>query len=384
MRSPGPQGDVTVASVGGQRDSRSRLASRRRCGVSVQGVGVRGERRRNDCWPANGIANTSSLRLRFSWSNSERPRRHCFSFAPDGVARGRGARLLLLARSGRPSLGVVFGDACKPMVGSMRQHTPWHRPPGDVVPGGLANHLVLARTDRLVLAAGRFAAYPTGFEFKVWAVGRSGEELAYFEMPLSGRVPEGEGGEQPPEVFRLEVHFADGTVARNVDRPRRLAEQPAGPVLWAGAGMAGGNRSEQEYWAFPLPPEGPLAFVCEWPANGVFQTRAEMDAALILDAASSRETLAGGAGLALPLPRESGSATADGAGYRPRRRRVTSSPAILRAASDQARRSRPDDSVVARSGRGAGWRRRPLVRVAGSRFAWRGRASRFRPRRAGA
>lgn len=171
---------------------------------------------------------------------------------------------------------------------------PWYRPPGDVVPGVVAAQVELARTDGVVLAAGRFAAYPSGFEFKVWAVGRTARKLAYFDMPLKGRLPEAAGEEPPPEVFRLELHFSDGTTARNFGTPptpHPLAERPSWPILFAGAGMAGGDRSEQEYWVSPLPPAGPLTFVCEWPANGVPRTRAEIDAGLIVDAAARAEQL---------------------------------------------------------------------------------------------
>jgi len=37
--------------------------------------------------------------------------------------------------------------------------------------------------------------------------------------------------------------------------------------------------------AWPLPPAGPLEFVCEWSALGIPETRAVVDAQLILDAA---------------------------------------------------------------------------------------------------
>jgi len=36
---------------------------------------------------------------------------------------------------------------------------------------------------------------------------------------------------------------------------------------------------------WPLPPAGPLEFVCEWPAFGIAESRAGIDARLILDAA---------------------------------------------------------------------------------------------------
>lgn len=171
---------------------------------------------------------------------------------------------------------------------------PWYRPPGDVVPGVVATQVELARTDRVALAAGRFAAYPSGFEFKIWAVARPGRQLAYFDMPLKGRSPKAAGEEPPPEVFRLELHFSDGATARNFgtpSTPHPLAERPSWPILFAGAGMAGGDRSEQEYWVSPLPPAGPLTFVCEWPANGVPRTSGEIDAGLIVDAAARAEQL---------------------------------------------------------------------------------------------
>jgi len=39
------------------------------------------------------------------------------------------------------------------------------------------------------------------------------------------------------------------------------------------------------WWAWPLPPKGPLEFVAEWPDLGIGESRAELDAALILEAA---------------------------------------------------------------------------------------------------
>jgi len=49
----------------------------------------------------------------------------------------------------------------------------------------------------------------------------------------------------------------------------------------------GGSRRRHvaRWWAWPLPPKGPLELVSEWPAFGIPETRAELDAQLILDAA---------------------------------------------------------------------------------------------------
>ena len=39
-------------------------------------------------------------------------------------------------------------------------------------------------------------------------------------------------------------------------------------------------------WLWPLPPAGPLTFVCAWPAEGIEEISAQIDAAPILEAAS--------------------------------------------------------------------------------------------------
>ena len=39
------------------------------------------------------------------------------------------------------------------------------------------------------------------------------------------------------------------------------------------------------FWVWPLPPAGPLVFVCEWPKYRIPLTRKEIDAGLIRDAA---------------------------------------------------------------------------------------------------
>jgi hypothetical protein len=45
------------------------------------------------------------------------------------------------------------------------------------------------------------------------------------------------------------------------------------------------RRSSRGWWAWPLPPSGPLEFVCHWPTLGTGETRVGTDAQLILDTA---------------------------------------------------------------------------------------------------
>ena len=55
----------------------------------------------------------------------------------------------------------------------------------------------------------------------------------------------------------------------------------------AGQGRRGGGPHSfvSRWWAWPLPPTGPLEFLCEWPAFGITESRAGINAQIILDAA---------------------------------------------------------------------------------------------------
>jgi hypothetical protein len=46
-----------------------------------------------------------------------------------------------------------------------------------------------------------------------------------------------------------------------------------------------------EYRVRPLPPPGPLAFICAWPGRGIGASRVEVDGAAIREAADAAVTL---------------------------------------------------------------------------------------------
>jgi hypothetical protein len=52
-----------------------------------------------------------------------------------------------------------------------------------------------------------------------------------------------------------------------------------------------GQRYSQSFWLWPLPPEGPFSFVCEWPALDIGLTRVEVDSALFHEAAAPSRAL---------------------------------------------------------------------------------------------
>lgn len=68
------------------------------------------------------------------------------------------------------------------------------------------------------------------------------------------------------------------------DPARYIRLVPAG-------GHGGGRHSRQELWIWPLPPPGPVAFVCEWPRYGIPETRVEVEGAVIRDAAGRAEEI---------------------------------------------------------------------------------------------
>jgi len=89
------------------------------------------------------------------------------------------------------------------------------------------------------------------------------------------------------------VQFADGGKATVFDQHRvfRSRERPDGPVLVQRGGSGSGRAWDLAFWVWPLPPLGPLAFVCEWPARGIELSRHELDASAIHSAAERAERL---------------------------------------------------------------------------------------------
>ena len=68
---------------------------------------------------------------------------------------------------------------------------------------------------------------------------------------------------------------------------RPVADELQRPAWWQRPRGGGGTShcEQSRWWAWPLPPSGPLEFICHWPALGTGETRVGIDAQLILDAA---------------------------------------------------------------------------------------------------
>jgi hypothetical protein len=79
------------------------------------------------------------------------------------------------------------------------------------------------------------------------------------------------------------LRFSDGRVVATA-RPGDDSEA-AGPILHQRGGGGTSHAQLLRWWSWPLPPAGPLEFACQWPAYGISDGRASLDAQLILDAA---------------------------------------------------------------------------------------------------
>lgn len=147
--------------------------------------------------------------------------------------------------------------------------------------------VVLARTDDAAVGLGGLVAYPNGFSFTITAFLRRddrrgrGFHLSFHRDFFDDESP-------GPEFLRVGVQFADGGAATNLAGFPHFAAgaEPAGPLLMTDGGGGSGRRYEMSFWMWPLPPDGPVTFVCEWPARGIAESRTEVDARLIRDAAA--------------------------------------------------------------------------------------------------
>jgi hypothetical protein len=96
-------------------------------------------------------------------------------------------------------------------------------------------------------------------------------------------------GEFADYFLRFGVGFADGRKATNLNQRHDFDEGPAPdpPTLWL-VRWEGYDRLawEVDVWVYGLPPPGPLAFVVEWPARHIPESRVEIDAGLVLEAAA--------------------------------------------------------------------------------------------------
>ena len=156
--------------------------------------------------------------------------------------------------------------------------------PDAVIPGSVPAEVLLIRTEQVAVAVGAVRAYPNGFEFTVRLRVRGEDETEPgWHDPFDRHRRE---TQVPGEVLRLGLMYADGRRAATTSDwwPGDEAD-PGQLVLQQGGGGGNARRWDGEFWAHPLPPEGPVTFVASWLKYGVAETRAELDGSAIRAAA---------------------------------------------------------------------------------------------------
>jgi hypothetical protein len=160
---------------------------------------------------------------------------------------------------------------------------PWAGPPYGVLPGTVALEVILAGSERAAVYLGRCAAYPAGVELEVRVLlAPDAEEL---DPSLNGIYHRPGRSSSYESMLRFGIEFADGRRVSNVGGRGHGLDEPDGPVLWGMGGGGGGGRWHQDFWVWPLPPAGPLSFVCEWPAAEIALTRVDVDGQVLTEAA---------------------------------------------------------------------------------------------------
>jgi hypothetical protein len=149
-------------------------------------------------------------------------------------------------------------------------------PPQTEFPGIVpVNTLQLGRSEQAAIAITGMSAYSNGFEFAVTA-------LIHPAAPgFDAETPDRHMLAHKP--YRISLRLSDGRTVTS-DRPQGHSE-PTGPILRPRGGGGTSHYRHSQLWAWPLPPSGPLEFICHWPPLGTGETRVGIDAQLILDAA---------------------------------------------------------------------------------------------------
>lgn len=161
---------------------------------------------------------------------------------------------------------------------------PWAGPPYGVLPGALALQLTVAHNDRAAVYLGRCSVYPSGFELELRVVTAPGAQS--LDPSLSGiHARSDRHGTNFEDMLRFGVEFPDKRRATNLDPGSGKDSQ--GPLLTGLGGRGGAGSWRQDFWCWPLPTAGTLAFVCEWPAAGIPVSRCEVNAQQFLDASAA-------------------------------------------------------------------------------------------------
>lgn len=176
-----------------------------------------------------------------------------------------------------------FDDVPQPPPIDAEEPSPrafWER--SDFVLGApVAQALVVARSEKAVVGVSGLMAHPNGFELSLTYMLRHRDPTSRWAHPTRLREQP-----SPNDFLRFGLLYSDGTMMTNFDDGWYDEADPPQALMQPTGGSGTDQRWDDRYWVWPLPPPGPLTFVCEWPACGIAETRASIDATLIREAAA--------------------------------------------------------------------------------------------------
>jgi hypothetical protein len=158
-------------------------------------------------------------------------------------------------------------------------------PPENEIPVAIPLNAVLGRTDEAAVALTGVRVYTTGVAFELAVRVRSWPEDDH--RGLSELVFD--HGRRAGQLL-IGVELADGRRASNVGG--RGFEPDGSGIVFHPAGGGGGQLAvDQSWWLSPVPPEGPVRFVCSCAPLNIEETFVELDGTAMAQAAEDVVTL---------------------------------------------------------------------------------------------
>ncbi|MGI8491212.1 MAG: hypothetical protein ACR2NJ_00430 [Acidimicrobiales bacterium] len=152
--------------------------------------------------------------------------------------------------------------------------------PDNEVPVTVPLGLVLARSDDTAVLLPSAQVFRHGVSLDIAAVTRRRGSGRAFSMPMHGPMERGAG------AFLLGVELSDGRRASTLHRRPPFDAPDDEPVLMPAGGGGGSRRMDSRHFLSPIPPPGKLVFVVSWTDWGIGETRTEISADPIIEAAS--------------------------------------------------------------------------------------------------
>lgn len=162
------------------------------------------------------------------------------------------------------------------------------------IPAVAGLNIVMAQTDDVAVVLGQLEVWHGGLQLTLWAVAH---DATVNLLSALAREVYAEAGRSwpPPELLRFGVQYADGRKATNLDEDRLDPSEPSPPIAelhlqqYLRSGGTGGHC--MGFRLTPLPPEGTMLFVCEWPEYAIAESRVMVEGKLVLDAAARARRL---------------------------------------------------------------------------------------------